>query len=67
MLPEGAFGKGHGSRALLHALKNSFVMHDSSYNCPIELTGSKPSLLQLLSLVWYDSFRVTCVTFGDCC
>ena len=67
MLPEGAFGKGHGSRALLHALKNNFVMHDSSYNCPMELSGSKQALLQLFARVWYDSFWVPCVTLCDCC
>jgi len=53
-LPEGAYGKDRGSRALLHALKTSFVMHDSSYSCPIELTGCQQSLLRILRQVRYD-------------
>lgn len=51
MLPEGLVGKGLGNRAFLHALKSGFVMHDSSYSCPIELRGSRQSLQQLLSQV----------------
>ncbi|KAL0040408.1 hypothetical protein WJX77_006269 [Trebouxia sp. C0004] len=51
VLADGAVGKGHGSRALLHALRTSFVMHDSSYSCPMQLTGSKASLLQLLNQI----------------
>ena len=55
MLANGAVGKGHGSRALLHALKTSFVMHDSSYSCPMQLTGSKASLSQLLNQIRCES------------
>ncbi len=55
MLANGAVGKGHGSRALLHALKTNFVMHDSSYSCPMQLTGSKASLSQLLNQIRCES------------
>ena len=55
MLANGAVGKGHGSRALLHALKTSFVMHDSSYSCPMQLTGSKASLMQLFNRIRCES------------
>ena len=51
MLPEGLVGKGLGSRAFLHTLKSGFVMHDSSYSCPIELRGNRQSLQQLLAQV----------------
>ncbi|KAL0019086.1 hypothetical protein WJX79_007648 [Trebouxia sp. C0005] len=51
VLANGAAGKGHGSRALLHALKTKFVMHDSSYSCSMQLTGSKAALMQLLNQV----------------
>ncbi|DBA80306.1 TPA: hypothetical protein ACH3X2_007435 [Trebouxia sp. C0005] len=51
VLANGAVGKGHGSRALLHALKTNFVMHDSSYSCSMQLTGSKAALMQLLNQV----------------
>ena len=51
MLPEGLVGKGLGSRAFLHALKSGFVMHDSSYSCPVELRGSTQVLQQLLEPV----------------
>ncbi|KAL3145711.1 hypothetical protein ABBQ32_003243 [Trebouxia sp. C0010 RCD-2024] len=51
LLPEGLVGKGLGSRAFLHTLKSGFVMHDSSYSCPIELRGSRQLLQQLLASV----------------
>ncbi len=55
VLADGAVGKGHGSRALLHALKTNFVMHDSSYSCPMQLTGSKASLMQLVNQIRCES------------
>lgn len=51
VLAEGAFGKGHGSRALLHALRHSFVMHDASYMCPVELRGPLDAVSAVLQYV----------------
>ena len=48
LLPEGAVGKGHGSRHVLQQLHSGCLLHDASYWCPLQLEGSRPSLLSLL-------------------
>ena len=66
-IAEGAFGKGHGSRAFLHALRNSFVMHDASYMCPVELQGSADAVSTVLQemrwvlLLFFSSFVLVSV------
>ena len=67
VLAEGAFGKGHGSRAFLHALRNSFVMHDASYMCPIELTGpfeAVSAVLQDVRCDFINCYWATCCPFS---
>jgi len=51
VLAEGVFGKGDGSRSLLSKLGKGCVMHDSSYHCPLQLSGTSDGLFQLLTLM----------------
>lgn len=41
-------GKGHGSRHMLQQLHSGCLLHDASYWCPLQLEGSRASLLPLL-------------------
>lgn len=47
-LPEGAAGRGLGSRSFAHQLRTGAVVHDASYWCPVHLAGESRALLGLL-------------------
>ncbi|GBG61588.1 hypothetical protein CBR_g22385 [Chara braunii] len=50
-LPQGRFGKGRNSRAVISWYRNASVVHDASYWSLIELTGSRSSILKVLAQV----------------
>ena len=54
MLAEGRVGRGHASRSVLHTLKQGTIMHDASYWCPLQLTGSLGNLFKLLAATRYE-------------
>ena len=51
-LAQGAPGKGHGSRAFLHALRHGAAIHDASYWLAMELSGPCDSLGRVLTTLW---------------
>jgi hypothetical protein len=51
VLPEGDSGRGRGTRAFTHRLATGAVMHDSSYWCPLLLSGQLEALTSCLNLV----------------
>ncbi|XP_062183018.1 ribonucleases P/MRP protein subunit POP1 isoform X2 [Phragmites australis] len=55
VLPDGAQGRGRGSRSVLKRLKNATVVHDASYFVPIQLDGPEDSLLSILRMVLHPS------------
>lgn len=44
-------GKGHGMKALLADYHKGCLMHDASYWCPVQLSGSPGSIVQVLQAV----------------
>ncbi|XP_042401843.1 ribonucleases P/MRP protein subunit POP1-like isoform X1 [Zingiber officinale] len=75
-LPQGLHGRGRGSRAVLRWCKNGALVHDSSYNIPIQLEGAEGSILAILRMVLFPSpalpanapeMQSRWVAQGDCC
>jgi hypothetical protein len=49
ILPEGAFGRGRGTRSFKHKLETGCIIHDSSYWCSIEFEMPKIDAQNFLS------------------
>ncbi|XVF72760.1 hypothetical protein PTKIN_Ptkin12aG0146300 [Pterospermum kingtungense] len=54
-LPLGLQGRGRGSRAVLKWFKQGVLVHDASYNAPVQLEGPEDSLMAILQMVLVPS------------